>query len=438
MDSKKANIREVVGEKLCNSCGACFAVCKPDAIVFKETVGGNLFPQIDTDKCTYCGLCLKVCQGVSFSDTLFDKMPRDVFRGESIKSYLVRAQSEDIFKNSQSGGAVSALLCYALESGLANAAVTVAMQKGNPPRANACLVRSREEILHSQKSKYSLVPALSALKGLKESDQKIVFVGLPCQIHGLHNLYEVVPELKEKIILTIGLFCDRTMTNAAIDYLIKKQNCKGQVKHLVFRDKQHGGYPGSVYIESEDGKDYVLPPKDRMQIKDFFTPTRCRLCFDKLNIFSDISVGDPWGISEADHINGESVCVARTDKGANFLQKAKDYLRLREVNYDKIYNGQNIEHKQDLWCGYKEAWRRKGLKLPNYCEYIKTKPAKPDINEFMMTLQKSLDLDSFGSREELIRYVDSHIPKQRRHSLLLTVGIFCLKAIQKMIRSLKK
>jgi coenzyme F420 hydrogenase subunit beta len=222
MIKNRIDISLAVSDHLCLSCGACYAVCKNNAITFYETVGGYLFPKIDKNLCINCGLCYNVCPGINFSNELLSKVPQDTFKGEALKSYLGRAQCEDIFKNAQNGGVVSALSCYAIESGQADAVVTVAMQRGNPSRASAFLARSREQILKAQRSKYSMVPVLSVLKGLKESDRRIVLIGLPCHIHGLCNLYELLPGLKEKIILTIGLFCERTVTNAAMDYLIGK------------------------------------------------------------------------------------------------------------------------------------------------------------------------------------------------------------------------
>ena len=51
------NIIQVVQNKLCNSCGACFVVCKADVIKFNETIAGNYFPVINEKYCTNCGLC---------------------------------------------------------------------------------------------------------------------------------------------------------------------------------------------------------------------------------------------------------------------------------------------------------------------------------------------------------------------------------------------
>ena len=137
--SAKKNISCVVADKLCNTCGACFAVCKAGAIEYKETVGGYYFPDVDNEACTECGLCFSVCPGVNFGQGLMKSMPKDPFAGVSLGAFVGKATDKKIYGNSQSGGIVSALLVHALESNFADAAVTVAMDWGNSPRPKAFL-----------------------------------------------------------------------------------------------------------------------------------------------------------------------------------------------------------------------------------------------------------------------------------------------------------
>lgn len=435
--SNEKNVSYIVEQKLCTSCGACFIVCKKEAINFTETVGGNVLPEVDIAKCDNCGLCREVCSGEKFSCDLIEKMPPDAFIGSAVEAYLGKAKKGDIFNNSQSGGVASALLFHALDSGFADVAVTVAMNWGDPPRAEPVLARTKEEILNSQKSKYSPVPALKALKGLKKSDKKLVFAGLPCQIHGLKNLYKLVPGLKEKIVLTIGLFCERTLSNAAIDHFMESfaRELVGG-KSLVFKDKNRNGYPGDIHIMSKSGQSKVISSKNRMEIKDLFTPARCRICFDKMNIFSDISLGDPWGIREADHEKGESVCVVRTKRGHDFLQEARSSLKLKDLDYKRVWDGQQIGRKKQEWHAFEDAWRKSGFPLPNYCGKIEEENSKKALREYQKKLRISFDLDSFPSREELLKSVRLRILKKRIFKCVLYPFRFILRVLRKLKRIL--
>ena len=84
----KQNISQVVSQKLCNTCGGCFAVCPTQAIHFQETTGGYYLPILDEEACTHCGLCYKVCPGINFGATLIAQMPDDPFSGNVLKAFV--------------------------------------------------------------------------------------------------------------------------------------------------------------------------------------------------------------------------------------------------------------------------------------------------------------------------------------------------------------
>lgn len=409
----KQNIIHVVKQKLCHTCGACFTVCKTGAIEYKETVGGYYFPVVDKEKCIDCGLCFSACPGIGFSEGLKQRMPDDPFSGQALRSFVGKATDKEIYNNSQSGGIVSSLLVYALESHFADAAVTVAMDWGNPPRPKVYLARSKDVIISAQKSKYSPVPALSAIKEIINSEQRIVFVGTSCQVHGLFNILYIIPKLKDRISLIIGLVCDRVMTNAAIDYLIYQSKLPDRNKKLlVFRDKLCGGYPGKVHIQSVDGQNIILPVRTRGRIKDFFTPARCRLCFDKMNVFSDIVVGDPHGISNVDRKMGESMAVIRTQAGLRLFQSAftQSAISAREIQYADILAGQAIKQKRIQWMGYTHAWKILGQPNVDYGDKVlkNTGPIKKDII-YKKNIQHALSLDLYVSRDELITAAEKYV-----------------------------
>ncbi len=46
----------IIKENMCDFCGACVAVCPPDAIELREAE-----IRIDEDTCTDCKLCVYVC-----------------------------------------------------------------------------------------------------------------------------------------------------------------------------------------------------------------------------------------------------------------------------------------------------------------------------------------------------------------------------------------
>jgi len=404
----KSNVSYVAEQQLCNSCGACAVVCPIDAITYEETVGGRGVPRVDEDRCTSCGLCLSVCPGIHFGKSLSERVPSDPFIGTAPGCFAGRAVDEETFLNSQSGGVVSSLLIHALREKLIQASIVVLMKPGKPSKPEIVLATTEEQILAAQKSKYAPVPLLRVLRDVEKQDLSVAIVGLPCHLHGLHNLFDLRPSIKEHVVFTVGLICDRVMTRAAVDFLTKRSGKNDEVSFLHFRDKSAGGWPGSVRVTSNNGDSVVLPAHERMRIKDAFTPARCRLCFDKLNVFADITVGDPWGIASADQKNGESVVICRTRDGSELVRDAIEHriVTLRSIDYNEVVKGQHINQRRLDWRGYCEAWSRLGYELPGYYARVaEHTPCTSGRGHYAHNLRRSLSLDQFRSREELIRYV---------------------------------
>lgn len=402
----KDNVSKVADAKLCCSCGACAWICPRKAVSYRETVGGYLLPEINPVRCTGCGVCLSICPGAGLASGVLNRLPKDPFTGDVLDAYVGKATDKDLYANSQSGGIVSALLSHALKTGKIAAAVTTVMVEGNPPRAVPRLAMNADEVRLSQKSKYCPVPLLSIMEEVEKVDSPVALVGVSCQIHGLLNIVERYPRLKDKIRFTVGLICERTMAYTAMDYLIKKVGSfeDGAIM-LHFRDKACGGYPGNVNIVCSNGRSTSLPATVRKGIKDFFTPARCRLCFDKMNVLADITVGDPWGISPVDRAGGESIAVVRTEAGRNLFRDAidKGAVAVRQIDYQQALAGQKIDRKRLEWNGYMEAWRPLGWPIPNFCENI-LRPAAPEpcSDRFRNDLLHALSLDQYASRDAVV------------------------------------
>lgn len=421
--TEKQNISSVAQARLCNSCGACCGVCPAEAIEYQETPGGYYLPAVDEQACNQCGLCREVCPGIHFGKTLLARMPDDPFSGVVKEALVGKAADNNIFDNSQSGGIVSALLVNELTAGRIKGAVTVTMQPGLPPRPKARIATTPEEIHQAQKSKYCPVPLLGFIRELKKVEGPVAVVGISCQMHGLRNILDNMPKLQCKIAFTVGLVCDRILTFAALDYLVHKADLNHRNPMVLhFRDKAASGYPGDVHVFSENGKSRVMPAKTRMQIKDYFTPARCRLCFDKMNVFSDITVGDPHGLQEVDRKHGESMLVTRTEKGREVLNFAgqNSAINIRQVQHEQLLRGQGIDKKREQWRGYVEAWKQMGNTLPGYYEQLKNHaPIPGDLQKYRQDLRYSLALDGFSSRQELIRKVEKMLKKKQLYSGLL-------------------
>jgi coenzyme F420 hydrogenase subunit beta len=376
---------------------------------------------VDEQTCSQCGLCREVCPGIHFGKSLVARLPDYPFAGVVQDAYVGKAADKNFFGNSQSGGIVSALLVHCLETGRIKGAVTVAMPPGTPPRPKVQVAETPDEIYQAQKSKYCPVPLLGFIRKLNNTEGPVAVVGIPCQLHGMINILDKMPKLQNKIAFTIGLVCEKVLTFAALEYLISRAKLDSmRPTGLHFKNKTVSGYPGDVFVFSDDNL-RIIPAKTRMQIKDYFTPARCRLCFDKMNVFSDITVGDPHGLQGVDREHGESMLLVRTNKGREVVENARqsNSINIRSIQYEHVLKGQGIDQKIKDWRGYVEAWKQMGYTPPDYYELVKKQTTSPDnLQKYKQEIKYSLRLDRFSSREKLIQRVENALKKKQWVELL--------------------
>ena len=358
------SVQEVVDSQLCTQCGTCVPLCHVQAIEMRETPAGMLVASVQGEKCDQCGLCLTVCPGAELE--LEELGGIDPFKGSVIQAYWGHACDESIRASGQSGGVVSALLLFLLGSGRIDSALVTAMPENGSLRPRSMLARTREEILVAQGSKYCPV-APCALLGSVENGERIAAVGLPCQMHGMYRLFRMGNSLASGIKYKIGLFCDRTLLYSCIDQMMRQANLKlGDVASLEYRSKTRMGWPGEVCFHLVSGKKQFFPSSLRVNLKEYFTPLRCRLCFDKLNITSDLAIGDTWGISQS--ARGDSVILARNETGALLIREAvaHGFLEMKEIDAELVFQGQDIEKRRLDFTSFMKLHNQEGRLLPKY------------------------------------------------------------------------
>jgi len=433
------DITAIVSNDLCHSCGACANVCHPEVISFYETEAGHIFPKINYEGCTACELCSAVCPGIEFGKTITNIMEKvkDPFEGYVLKTQIGQSKDKEILENSQSGGIASAIILHALESNLIDTAIVAVMSNEGSIHGDVILAYNKEDVLLSQQSKYIPIPLLTALSIVKKKKERFALVGVSCHIHGLHNVLDRKPTLKKQFVFSIGLVCDRVMVNAGMDYLIDKAGVKkNDVTSFKFRDKKPYGYPGHVHIRTLK-KSYVLSPEERMSIKDFFTPARCRICFDKMNIGADITIGDPHGVENVDRVKGESLVITRTKMGESILNSI-DSIKLRTGSYDIALSGQSIKRKKEDWRGYIEQWIKLNKPVPSYYKYVSSFTTKTIDKKYVLNLKQALFLRSIINRDKLITKYHQQVKYYDLKRKLLLPAILIKRVLRKIKVRLSK
>jgi coenzyme F420 hydrogenase subunit beta len=379
-------LARIVDGGLCHRCGSCVGIC-PTGVLARDE---QEYPTVaNLSSCTDCDLCVKVCPGDEFPyHDLHQKWMGEpgetkATHGTFLEGMVAYATDPVIREHSTSGGLVTALLLDLLERGEIDGAVVIISDENVLWKGKPIIARTKEELIASMKSKYAISPTNAAFSEIRNLPGRYALVGLPCQIHGFVKAAELDERIKERVVLTIGLFCHAAIEHEAYDVLWETLGEKGRkAKRFISRIGKH---PGTPYVELPDKTLYPVYFGDRTKgyrptsieminiLYRLYTPERCLTCFDALAEFADIAVGDPWMAPPEDEVNfyeGWSFALIRTDRGKKVSDAVTERGKLKVVKVTRAeaLACNSLMAGEKRWRAFRviETHRRQGKPIPEY------------------------------------------------------------------------
>jgi coenzyme F420 hydrogenase subunit beta len=312
--------KEVVTSGLCTGCAACIIVCPHDVLHYNDADGIYRPWKVEEDggptDCTHgvkgCTMCTRACPRFRTWETEIDtfmfgrEREVDEVAGIAGDILLVRAADPDVRDNGQDGGLVSAILIWALEHEVIDAALVSALEgDGTSWKAVPAVARTRDEVLATAGSRYTYsANPLAYAEAVEGGAEKIALVGMSCQA----SIPSVMSARKagkvaRRLSLSIGLLCSKTFDDAIFEDLfearyglkretIKKINIKG-----VFQ------------IWTRDGEYHEVSLKEGHA----WTREGCKACPDFAAEHADISTGGIGAFSDW------TLTIVRTDQGREIM-----------------------------------------------------------------------------------------------------------------------
>jgi len=317
-------LEDVHKRELCIGCGACVDICP----YFKNYKGktAQLFP------CTLeQGRCFAYCPKAEVDlNELTQKIWQVDYDGSPLGPYrevLASRAGIQMEKSAfQSGGTVSALMAFALKSGLIDAAALTDRDGLAPvPR----LITDWKKVAGCASSKFMASPTLSALNtGVRQGYHRLGVVGTPCQITAVAQMRSNPLERVEHTVpvgLSVGLFCNWSVdTRQLIDLLVHR------VKISEIRGMDIPPPPAGVMVLETDNGSVAVSLTD---IKPLI-PHTCFVCLDMTSEFADLSVGMYEGRP------GWNTLMIRSGSGAEIVDQA------RRENFieTEAFPAENLKH----------------------------------------------------------------------------------------------
>jgi coenzyme F420 hydrogenase subunit beta len=315
---------EVVTSGLCTGCAACVIACPHDVLEY-ETANGVYKPwHVDIDGgregCTHgdtgCTLCTRACPRFrnwegEVDTKLFarERTDDEVYGIGDV--LLARASDPSVVENGQDGGFVSALLIYALENDVIDAALVSGLEgDGSTWRAEPRVARTRQEVLDTAKSRYTYSANLLAYpEAVEQGAERIAVVGMGCMASAPGVMAaRKAGKIARRLSLTIGLLCSKTFDDAIFEELF-------EAKYDIRRaDIKKMNIKGVFQIWTHDDVLHEVPLKEAHA----WTREGCTRCPDFAAEHADISTGGIGAFHEW------TLVIVRTDKGRELMSALKE------------------------------------------------------------------------------------------------------------------
>lgn len=298
----------------CTGCMACMQACPIHCIVCKKDDLGNLYPEINCEKCVDCGKCMSICP----------ELNKDIMQFHAIKkAYAVWSRNQDSRLSSASGGAAAEFYSYALEQGYWICGVEYAEDF----HVIHTLSRDMSSIKKYKQSKYvysEMKEIYKEIRELLENEQKVLFISLPCKVAGLKGYLEKTYEN----LITVDIVCHGTPSYQQLKEHISNIKAKG-VK-LRFRYENEFVFR---LMTDEDNIVYNKLGRQDTYLAAFLEGLNYRCsCYEctyaRPERISDITICDFWGLGTEipfDHpySGAVSAVLTNTNQGSAFFEKCK-------------------------------------------------------------------------------------------------------------------
>jgi len=313
---------EVVTSGLCTGCAGCVVACPYDVLQYNDTKGAYRPFHVEADggfdDCTHgqrgCTLCTRACPRFRLWEPEIDNRlfgrEREVAEVEGVSKDIVLARATDqaVAVQGQDGGLVSAILIWALENDVVDAALVSYLEgDGTSWKAVPGVARDRSEVLAGGGSRYTYsANTLAYADAIAGGATRLALVGMGCQ----SSVPPVMAarragKVSKRFALNIGLLCSKTFDDAIFAELFEARY------GLARQDMVKMNVKGAFQIWMRDGSFHEIPLKECQD----WTRQGCKACPDFAAEHADISAGGIGAFGDW------TLTIVRTDTGREVMEK---------------------------------------------------------------------------------------------------------------------
>ena len=323
--AKSGTVARVLGAQLCTGCGLCASVSS-GAIVMRPQMRGYVRPvQLGPLTRQMEHVIAKSCPGTVVSP--WQRAPNvHPYWGPWYRVATGHATDSALRHQASSGGAVSALAIYALESGKVDRVIHVRADPDWPTRNVVTCSTTQKEIMEGSGSRYSSSSPLATIDQALSDGGRLAFIGKPCDVSALRQFALLDGRVDEHVPLMLSFFCAGIPSFQAADRVVAAMGVDA-AELATFRYRGNG-WPGSAAATTQDGRTVQMSYADSWGgylSKEL--QFRCKICPDAVGARADVACADAWygdadGYPSFEEHGGRSLIITRTEAGESLLSES--------------------------------------------------------------------------------------------------------------------
>lgn len=290
----------------CTGCKACLEICPKQAITINDSLEAYN-AVIDETLCINCNQCHNICQ--TNTNAIVIK-PTDWWQGW--------ASDINIREKSSSGGLAQELERAFIRNG--GYVCSCRLRDGSFGFAFAETIDEVEAFRGSKYVKSDPTGIYTELRERLMNGQKILFVGLPCQVAAVKKF---VGDRLQNELYTIDLICHGTPSPRLLDLFLEQYGTSlKETRNIRFRTKTRFQVEDKRHIIGTHGV------RDAYMIAFLgaicYTENCYHCQYAQLERVSDLTLGDSWGsdLSEEEQRKGISLILCQNTKGKELIDSA--------------------------------------------------------------------------------------------------------------------
>lgn len=331
MNFQPTTIEDVVSNGLCAGCGACAGVVPDNVVRMELSSAGYLRPKawVPLDVAQQRS-ALVACPSVRLEHSNLEAENLKIW-GPTRSVATAFSTDAEIRQFGSSGGVVSALALYLVESGAVDFVAQIAVSKEHPLTNKVQQSRTRQDILHAAGSRYAPAAPLERISEFLQSGERFAFVGKPCDVAALRALAKVDERVNRQVPYMISFMCAGVPSIEGTHAVLKEMGVRcDEVASFRYRGD---GWPGVAKATTLDGRVAEMDYNSSWgSVLNRYLQYRCKICPDGTGEFADVVCADAWygvdGYPDFSEGDGRSLLLVRTAAGEELVAMARKGRRI--------------------------------------------------------------------------------------------------------------